>query len=265
MKKPLHFDDSEHVAKTWELPYVEDTRLSSGSKVTNALNHSSDWKYEPPEEDIEILPPTQKEIEAIREAAHAEGFSQGNQEGLQQGIEEGHKQGVEQGLEQGLEEGRREGLEKGEVQINEQIQIWGELVNNLHKPVSGVEEELEKELVLLAVSLAKAVIRSEVKNNSDIVFQALSEGLKVLPINETSYQIHLNPEDIQLIKQHFSESEIEKHNWNLIETPDLQRGGCEIVTNTNAVDVTVERRVRDVLDKFLLEQGLSHVNTADED
>jgi flagellar assembly protein FliH len=264
MKKPLRLDEEGQVAKAWELPYVEDTRQTS-SKVTNALNHSSDWKYEPPEENIEILPPTQKEIEAIREAAHAEGFSQGNQEGLQQGLEEGHKQGKEQGFEEGLEEGRKDGLEKGEVQINAQIQLWTELLNSLQNPVSGVEEELEKELVLLAVSLAKAVIRSEIKNNSDIIFQALSEGLKVLPINEKTYQIHINPEDIQLINEHFSESEIEKHNWNLIETPHLQRGGCEIVTNTNAVDVTVERRVRDVLDKFLLEQGLSHVTTADED
>jgi flagellar assembly protein FliH len=265
VNKQLPVDPSEQVAKAWELPYVEDTRRSNSSTVTNALNHRSDWKYEPPEVEVEMLPPTQKEIEAIREAAHAEGLSQGNKEGLQQGHEDGYKLGKEQGFEQGLEEGRSEGLAKGEVHINEKIQIWTDLVNNLHEPVSGVEKELEKELVLLAVSLAKAVIRCEVKNNSDIVFQALSEGLKVLPINEKNYQIHLNPEDIQLINQHFSESEIEKHNWSLIETPQLQRGGCEIVTDTNAVDVTVEKRVRDVLDKFLLEQGLSHIIPDDDD
>lgn len=264
MKKSLSADESEHLAKTWELPFVEDTSQKSTSKVTNAFNHSSDWKYEPPEVVEEILPPTQKEIEAIRAAAHAEGFLQGKQEGLEHGLAEGHQQGKEQGLEQGLDEGKSAGLASGEEQVNEQIQLWTNLVNYIHNPVAGVEAELEKELVLLALSLAKAVIRSEVKNNSDIVLQALSEGLKVLPLNEKKYQIHLNPEDIQLISEHFSESDIEKHNWNLIETPHLQRGGVEIVTDTNAVDVTVERRVRDVLDKFMLEQGLNHISSDDD-
>jgi flagellar assembly protein FliH len=250
--------------KAWDLPYVEDTNLTEENKTTNAYNRRSDWKYEPPEAEEEILPPTAKEIEEIRAAAHAEGFSQGQQEGHAQGAETGLAKGHEEGFVKGLEEGTTQGLATGEEQVQQHLGSWVSLLESIQAPVATVEQELEKELVLLAVSLAKGVIRSEVKTNTDLIFQALSEGLKALPIQEKHYQIHLHPNDIELVNNHFSPEEITKHRWDFIESPELSAGGCEIVTQSNAVDITVERRVKDVIDKFLLEQGLSHISESDE-
>lgn len=245
--------------KTWDMPYVgESTKVDPNT--TNALNRRSDWKYEPPEEDEEILPPTAEEIEAIRSAAYAEGHALGEKEGKAQGHQQGFQEGKEQGLAQGLEEGTAQGLASGEDQAQKNSANWQSLLQSIQSPVEAVDKMLEQELVLLAVSLARSVIRNEVKTNSDMIFKALREGLKALPIQEKSYQIHLNPIDIQLINDHFSPEEISKHNWDLIESPDTTAGGCEIITHSNAVDVTVERRVKDILDKFLLEQGLSHIS-----
>lgn len=250
--------------KAWDLPFVEDSNQQRDSRTTNAFNRKSDWKYEPPEEEIEVLPPTAEDIEAIRAAAHAEGFSQGQQEGQEQGYAEGLAKGQEEGLAKGLEEGTTQGLATGEEQIQQHLADWTSLLDSLQNPVASVNQELEKELVLLAVSLAKGVIRSEVKTNSDLIFQALSEGLKALPIQEKHYQIRLHPNDIELINNHFSEEEITKHRWDLVEAAEVSAGGCEIITQSNAVDVSIERRVKDVIDKFLLEQGLSHISQKDE-
>lgn len=260
MTEELEDDD----IKTWELPYVEDTNETTDNSATNAINRRSDWKYEPPEPEIEILPPTAEEIEAIRASAHAEGFAQGEKEGQEKGYQEGLEKGHEEGLAKGLEEGTTQGLASGEEQVQQHMATWASLISSIQDPVAEVEKELEEELVLLAVSLAKGVIRSEVKTNSDLIFQALSEGLKVLPIQEKHYQIHLHPSDIELVKNHFSEEDIAKHHWDLIESPELSAGGCEIVTQANAVDITVERRAKDVIDKFLLEQGLSHVSKSED-
>jgi flagellar assembly protein FliH len=253
-------EEQDEEFKAWDLPYIEDTNQTTDSLTTNAFNLKSNWKYEPPDIEIEILPPTAEEIEAIRVAAHAEGFAQGQQEGHTQGYEVGKAGGQEEGLTKGLEEGRAQGLATGEEQVQLQIASWVTLIDSIQNPVDRVEEALEKELVLLAVSLAKGVIRSEVKTNNDLIFQALREGLKALPIQEKHYQIHLHPDDIELVNNHFSPEEITKHCWDFIESPELSAGGCEIVTQTNAVDITVERRVKDVIDKFLLEQGLSHIS-----
>lgn len=258
-----HENEQEKQFKAWDLPYVEDSNITQDNQVTNALNRKSNWKYEPPEPEVEVLPPTAEEIEAIRAAAHAEGFTQGQQEGHAQGSEEGLLKGHEAGFTKGLEEGTTQGLVTGEEQIQQHLASWTALIDSIQEPVAKVEQALEKELVLLAVSLAKGVIRSEVKTNTDLIFQALSEGLKALPIQEKHYQIHLHPDDIELVNNHFSPEEITKHRWEFIESPELSAGGCEIVTQSNAVDITVERRVKDVIDKFLLEQGLSHISESD--
>ena len=257
-------ESDEDSISSWELPYVEDTRIKDDSK-TNALNRKSDWKYEPPEPEEEILPPTAEEIEAIRAAAYQDGFEQGKTEGLEKGLEEGREQGHQEGLEKGHQEGFDAGMSEGKEQSDQLIATWQSLLEQLHQPVAQVEDQLQKELVLLAVSLARTVIRTEVKTNNDIIFQALSEGLKVLPIQENRYQIHLNPEDIALVKSHFSEQEIEQHNWTLVESPQMSRGGCDITTESNAVDVSIERRTRDVLDKFILEQGLDQIEPPSQD
>lgn len=255
MPKPTFPNEQADEAKTWDLPFVED-RYKDDTK-TNAINKTSTWRYEPPEPEEEILPPTAEEIEAIRKAAFEEGFAEGKTEGLEKGHAEGLESGHKEGFDKGKEQGFAEGFASGEAQINEHIQTWQSLLEQLTQPIQLVEKELEEELVKLAVSLARAVVRSEVTTNQDVIFQALSEGLKVLPIQEKQYRIHLHPEDIVLIKQHFSAEEIDKHNWLLLESTDLSRGGCDITTESNAVNVSIERRCREILDKFLLDNGLA--------
>ena len=120
-----------------------------------------------------------------------------------------------------------------------------------------MDEQVRKEVVKLATALARAVVRTEVRTNEDIILQALSEGLKALPVEENHYSIHMHPEDIALVQAHFGADIIKERGWTLIDTPGLERGGCDIVTQHNAVDLSIERRSRNVLDKFLLEQGLS--------
>lgn len=243
-------------AKDWALPNVEDEEALSDTR-TNALNRRSDWKYEPPEEPVEILPPTAEEIEAIRQAAYDEGYAEGKQIGYDEGKTEGQTAGHEEGLAAGYQAGLEQGLQDGQLQITQQTELWESLVAQLHAPLVKVDEQVRKEVVKLAVALARSVLRTEVKTNEDIILQALSEGLKALPVEENQYSIHMHPEDIQLVQTHFGADTIKERGWMLIDSPGLARGGCDIVTQRNAVDLSIERRSRNVLDKFLLEQGLS--------
>ena len=252
-----HKTVAEAKVDDWQFPYMEDAKKVDSDK-TNAINKKSDWKYEPPEPEEEILPPTAEEIEAIRQAAYQEGFEQGKSEGFEKGLSEGREQGLDEGKTQGFEEGHAEGIEKAQEDIEQQLSVWKQLIEQLHNPLQMVEKELQTELVYLAVSLAKGVIKTELETNDNVIFQALSEGLKALPIGEKAYQIRLNPDDLKLVKTHFSEDEIAKHNWQFIEEASLLRGGCDIVTNSNGVDVTIERRLKDVIDQFMTQQGLTH-------
>lgn len=250
--------------KAWEFPFVEDEQqIEAERHKTNAINKKPQWQYEPPEADQtesneELALPTADEIEEIRQAAHNEGLEQGKQQGLEQGLAEGKEQGYQQGYDEGFDKGNEEGLASGSELIQQQIQSLESMLSHIVQPMQKVDKELESELVILATELAKAVIRTEVETNKNIIFQAITEGLNVLPIAEKMYQIRLHPDDLTLVKEHFSDEDIERHHWRLIEAADMTRGGCDIVTESNAVDLSIERRTRDILDKFLLQQGLDY-------
>lgn len=248
-------DTNDQDVQAWDFPYVEANQQTENGK-TNALNRRSNWKYEPPEELEDILPPTAEEIGAIRDAAYQEGFEQGKKEGLEKGVAEGQQTGYADGEEIGKEAGAEQGLETAKEQIQHKVDALQALFEHLQKPVEQVDKQLQVELVKLSTLLAKSVIKTEIQTNENIIIQALNEGLKALPIHEQGYQISVNPDDLVLLKEHFSEQDLDRNNWQFIEAPGLSRGGCDITTSTNAVDVTIERRVRDVIDQFLLEQGL---------
>jgi flagellar assembly protein FliH len=124
-------------------------------------------------------------------------------------------------------------------------------------PTQRINEDVKKELVVLATSLAKAIIKTEVLQNPQILTQAISEGIKTLPLNEQHYQISLHGDDIALVTAHFGEEFIKDNNWQLIESVELARGGCNIHTTANAVDVSIERRSEQVFNQLLLNQGLA--------
>lgn len=258
MSNPTRFTDAEHSdAKAWDLPFVEDPEANERAKQkTNALNKRSNWKYEPPEEEEEVLPPTAEEIEAIRQAAQDEGYQEGFQKGHEEGRQKGTEEGLQEGEKQGYDEGYQKGLETGQNAADERAGQWQALLDTLHDPLQQVNQETREQLVKLAVTLARSVIRTEVRATEDVIMQSLSEGLKVLPVSENQYRIQMHPDDIELVKNHLGEEDIANKGWQLVESPGMERGGCDISTSQNAVDVSIERRCRDVLDKFLMDQGI---------
>lgn len=245
------FDD----AITWDLPSVNSDVQSN---ATNALNKSRTWKYEPPEVEEEIKPLTAKDIEDIRAAAYEEGLALGKQEGYADGLQQGQQEGAEQGLSEGKEQGLAEGMQAGQAQMDELAKSWQSIIEQAANPLAQVNAELEKELVILAVKLAKSVINVEVLTQNEVLLSAISEGIKVLPIQESQYQFQMNPIDLAMVKGHFGDDVIAENNWKLIENPSIERGGCELSTQNNAVDMSIERRTADVFTQFLNAQGLQH-------
>jgi len=242
-------------AKTWDLPTVNSDVQNN---ETNALNKARIWKYEPPEVEEDIKPLTAADIEAIRAAAYDEGLALGKQEGYDTGLEQGKQEGLEQGINEGKEQGLADGMLAGQAQMDELARSWQCIIEQAANPLAQVNKELESELVILAIKLAKAVINVEVTTQNDVLLSAISEGIKVLPIQESQYQFQMNPVDVAMVKGHFGDEVIAENNWRLIENPAIERGGCELSTQSNAVDMSIERRTADVFTQFLNAQGLQH-------
>ncbi len=245
------FDD----AKTWDLPNVDPEIKNT---ATNALNKARTWKYEPPEQEEEIKPLTATDIEAIRAAAYDDGLTSGRKEGYEEGLIQGKQEGLELGIAEGKEQGLADGMQAGQEQMDELARSWQAIIDQTSKPLAQVNGELEKELVILCVKLAKAVINVEISCQNDVLIKAIGEGIKALPIQDSQYQFQMNPIDVAMVKGHFGEQAITENKWKLIEDPTITRGGCEINTQNNSVDMSIERRTDDVFSQFLNAQGLTH-------
>jgi flagellar assembly protein FliH len=245
------FDD----AKTWDLPIVN---ADVQNNATNALNKTRIWKYETPEVEEDIKPLTAADIEAIRVAAYNEGLALGKQEGYDVGLDKGKQEGLEQGMSEGKEQGLADGMLAGQGQIDELARSWQCIIEQVANPLAQVNQELEKELVILATKLARAVIKVEITTQNNVLISAISEGIKVLPIQESQYQLQMNPIDVAMVKGHFGDEVIAEKKWILIENLAIERGGCEISTQNNAVDMSIGRRSTDVFTQFLNAQGLHH-------
>lgn len=236
----------------WSLPNVENKPTTEQTSQTNVLGKKANWQYEPPEEDIiEPEPLTAEEIEAIREAAHEEGYNQGKEEGFTKGYEEGKAQGITEGTIQGLEEGKEQGLAQGKDTIDSLGERWKKLIEQLDKPLASVEKNVEDQLLNLVVQLTEAVVLQETKTNPDILIAAIAAGIKALPSNEANTQIHLHPDDIKNVEQQFGENHIRESGWRLLPAPQLTPGSCQIENSTSNIDLQVKSRLKQVLESFL--------------
>lgn len=237
----------------WSLPSVE-VEVDESLLTTNAMGKKPTWRYEPPEEVQEELKPlTAEEIEEIRQAAYEEGMNQGKEEGFATGFDEGKKAGYEEGISQGHQEGIKTGLEEGQEKISELAKSWQDLTQQLHQPLSVVEKNVEQQLLNLVVQLTEAITLQEAKTNPDILLSAITEGMKSLPCQDTQTQILLNPNDIALIEEQFTEQYIQEQGWRLLAAPQLEQGSCQIENSTSNIDLSIKSRIKEVLESFLQE------------
>lgn len=185
-------------------------------------------------EEIELpaapVAPTAAELEAIYEAARAEG----------------HAHGHAQGVAQGEQEARLAG-EAHQRAIASQLMAVLEMAA---RPLDAIDAEVETALVDLAICIARQIIRRELRTSPGEVVAVVREALGQLPMSTRERKLHLHPEDIPIVRQALGLAESE-HGWQLEADPLLTRGGCLIETETSYIDASVESRVAAVVRELL--------------
>lgn len=246
----------EHI-KPWRVPVVENEQQQAQGDQTNALVKPRNWRYEPPEEEVELLPPTAEEIEAIRQAGHDEGFASGHQEGKEAGHAEGYQQGFEEGKLAGHQQGFDEGMAAAKVELDELRGRLKSLLDNLREPVRQVNRDVQDEIAILSTILAKAIIHVEVHHSTAALKNSIESAINALPVNDRTYRIMLHRDDLALVHELYSEVELSDKTWTFEEKAFEQRGGCEITNDNNTVDFSIAHRTREVIETFLTQQGLA--------
>jgi flagellar assembly protein FliH len=143
---------------------------------------------------------------------------------------------------EGFEEGRAAALAKAREEGRVYVARFEALMQSLATPLEQFSDEVEEELVKLAVAVAKQIVRRELKSEPAQVIGVVKEALAALPAAGQNIKLHLHPEDARLIAEVML-ANVAERKWELVENPIMQRGGCRIETDTASVDATIEARV----------------------
>jgi flagellar assembly protein FliH len=155
---------------------------------------------------------------------------------------EAHKEAFEQGLAEGREAGR--------AQVRAQVEKLEGMFYDLARPFEELDAEVERELLTLAMTLARQIVRRELKTDPTQIIGIVREAISALPVAARDVRVHLHPEDAAVVRQNLAPTESERA-WQLVEDPVMARGGCQITTATSRVDARLETRLGAILSELM--------------
>lgn len=151
-----------------------------------------------------------------------------------------------QAYQEAFERGKQEGLAAGAQDLNERAERFDQLLNALSEPLGALDETVERQLVDLAMTVARQLIRRELNTEPDHVIGVVREAVGMLPIANRDVRVHLHPDDAALVRESLSAAEGERA-WSIVEDPLIRRGGCSVAAENSRVDAQIESRLEQLI------------------
>lgn len=171
-------------------------------------------------------------------------------EQLEELQKEAYQEGFELGKKEGFAFGHKEALEQGQQRISELIGQVEALMQTLDTPLQELDEQVERELVDLVISMVRQLVRREIRLEPSHIIGIVRESLSILPVSSRNIRVQLNPEDAKLVREIYDMNDREQ-SWKIVEDPVLARGGCRIVTETSQIDATLESRISALIARIM--------------
>lgn len=218
--------------------------------IWSGLEDFSREEEEPLAEEEETRVLTVEEIETMQTQAYEEAFEQGRLEGFEQGKQEGFEEGKQAGFKQGFDEGSRKGYEDNVHLLRKQTAEFSALLEALAEPFKQLDEQVEQQLVALAIGIARQLVRREIKVDPGQIIAVVKEAVQALPLADQKITLKMQPEDAELVRSALSLDEMTS-SWKIVEDPIMTRGGCIVESGASRVDATVEKRLAAIVARVL--------------
>ena len=148
----------------------------------------------------------------------------------------------EQAWDEAYKIGEAAGLEAGQKESKLRLARLEQLLMSLARPFDELDETVEKQLVELAITVAKQLFRREIQIDPTHVIGVVRDAIKLLPVASREIKVHLHPEDAALVRDTLSSAEGERA-WSIVEDPLVDRGGCEVIAESSRIDARAETRL----------------------
>lgn len=159
--------------------------------------------------------------------------------------------------EEAFEKGRAEGLAAAEQEMRPQLQQlqaridrFDAIIGTLAQPLHQLDVEVEDQLVQLALTVARHLVRRELRIEPAQVIAVIRETVALLPASARDVRVHLHPEDAAVVRERLATPTGERV-WTIAEDPVMSRGGCRVTTETAHIDARLETRIGSVVSALL--------------
>lgn len=156
------------------------------------------------------------------------------------------------GREAGLAAARAE-TQPALERLRLQVSSMAALIDKLARPLDELDEEVTDQLARLAMSIAKQVIRRELRTDPAQVIAVMRETVALLPASARQLRVHMHPEDAAVVREHLAAPGGDRA-WSIAEDPMMSRGGVLVATETSQIDARLESRIASIASSMLGEE-----------
>jgi flagellar biosynthesis/type III secretory pathway protein FliH len=150
--------------------------------------------------------------------------------------------------EKGFSEGERAGKEVGEKMVEAVLKQYASTLEELKGLRRSMLSSAEREVVKLALEVAKKVVKREVSIDEELVLALVKVSLSRLA-EQSVMTLRVNPKDYQSIL-HYRDAPAHRDSLHegirVVEDPLITRGGCLMETESGIVDARVEEQFREI-------------------
>jgi len=144
----------------------------------------------------------------------------------------------------GFEQGQRDGLAIEEKQMADKARRLEGLLTGLGGLKAQIVGETEKELLELAVGIAKCIVRAEVKTDLEVIERTV-RAAATLVVDRSQIRIVISPDDMEAVKGLLPEFAVTTRGAKLeiAEDSTIERGGCILETGFGRINATIESQL----------------------
>lgn len=152
------------------------------------------------------------------------------------------------------EDGFRAGYAAGESAVRAAVERLARVAAAAEQGLGGQDHLIAEGLLELALSIARQIVRTDIKVKREHVLKVVREAMDCLPQSTTRAQLLVHPSDVDLVRSHVGE-ELAFGSWPIVEDHRIEPGGCRIISPTCEIDATLATRWKRVVASLGSEQS----------
>ena len=179
-------------------------------------------------------------LETARQQA-VETKQKGHAEGLELGRAAGHAEGLAKGLDEGRAKAHAEHAAKLETLADSMTRV----LRAFNDERAALAQRATAEVPRLAVAIAEKVCKRAGRYDPEVCAANATSALRLV-MRSHDVKLHAHPEDCDNLRKLLPTI---KRRWpalthvELIEDPDLDRGGCRVLTEGGLVDAALQTQL----------------------